>query len=83
MRDHGDNNLAAGHRRWILYPQTLEIGTGDVDSQDGFAPANALWVQDAQVNKSRPTTRDDFVAWPPKGLCALPTGLASLVFQLP
>ena len=29
MRDSGDNNLPVGHRRWILYPQTLEMGTGN------------------------------------------------------
>ncbi|MCF3648885.1 CAP domain-containing protein [Synoicihabitans lomoniglobus] len=67
MRDHGPGNTQVGHRRWILYPQTREMGTGDVETQGSFAPANALWVQDSRTFDARPTTRDNFVAWPPKG----------------
>jgi mRNA-degrading endonuclease toxin of MazEF toxin-antitoxin module len=67
MRDHGPGNTQVGHRRWILYPQTLEMGTGDVESQGSFSAANALWVQDGRSFDTRPATRDDFVAWPPKG----------------
>jgi hypothetical protein len=64
MRDEGANNAEAGHRRWLLYPQTQFMGTGDVD---GSLPVNALWVQDANVFGARPAVRDDFVAWPTKG----------------
>ncbi|HSI53529.1 MAG TPA: CAP domain-containing protein [Ramlibacter sp.] len=64
MRDSGANNTIVGHRRWILYPQTQAMGTGDVG---GDNPVNALWVQDANIHSARPAVRDDFVAWPPKG----------------
>jgi hypothetical protein len=64
MRDNGSNNSAAGHRRWILYPQTQFMGTGDIDST---VPSNVLWVQDANIAGRRPAVRDDFVAWPPPG----------------
>lgn len=67
MVDHGANNAIVGHRRWLLYPQTVEMGTGDVDSEGSFAPANVLWVQDARIFDARPTARDEFVAWPTKG----------------
>lgn len=30
MRDAGDGNYFAGHRRWLLFPQTLFMGSGDV-----------------------------------------------------
>ena len=30
MEDSGSNNAAVGHRRWLLHPPTLEMGTGDV-----------------------------------------------------
>jgi uncharacterized protein YkwD len=64
MRDEGANNAEAGHRRWLLYPQTQSMGTGDVG---GALPVNALWVQDANISGPRPAVRDDFVAWPTKG----------------
>ena len=37
--DHGANNTAAGHRRWIFYPQTQVMGTGDIPQQGGFYAA--------------------------------------------
>jgi uncharacterized protein YkwD len=68
MDDDGTNNPIVGHRRWILYPQTQLMGTGDAtDAPNGGHDANALWVQDGNFGSVRPTVRDDFVAWPPKG----------------
>jgi uncharacterized protein YkwD len=64
MRDEGANNTEIGHRRWLLYPQTQFMGTGDVD---GALPVNALWVQDSNIFGPRPAVRDDFVAWPTQG----------------
>jgi hypothetical protein len=46
MQDFGSNNAEAGHRRWILYPQTTSMGTGDVPFVSGYYSANALWVID-------------------------------------
>lgn len=65
--DSGANNTAVGHRRWLLYPQTVEFGTGDVDGAGGLPPANAIWVFDSNFGGARPTVRDGFVAWPPPG----------------
>jgi uncharacterized protein YkwD len=68
MDDDGTNNAVVGHRRWVLYPQTQLMGTGDVtDAPNGGNDANALWVQDGNFGGLRPTVRDDFVAWPPPG----------------
>lgn len=69
LEDEGDNNAAAGHRRWLLYPQTQQMGLGDVagDGTQSHLPANVVWVQDSHIRDSRPVTRDDFVAWPPPG----------------
>ncbi|MCG6860453.1 MAG: CAP domain-containing protein [Chromatiaceae bacterium] len=67
MRDNGSGNGAAGHRRWILYPQTQEMGTGDIPSGGGYASTNALWVFDGNYLGTRPTVRDTYVAWPPPG----------------
>jgi uncharacterized protein YkwD len=68
MLDPGAGNHAVPHRRWLLYPQTQEMGTGDVPAADGYAAANALWVvDDHHYYDERPATRDGFVAWPPPG----------------
>ncbi len=67
IRDHGPSNAVVGHRRWIFLPQTQEMGTGDVETQGSFRSANTLWVNDGRIGDTRPTTREEFVAWPPKG----------------
>lgn len=67
MKDAGGGNTAAGHRRWLLYPQTQSFGTGDVPSSGSYGSANSLWVWDSNVSGPRPTTRDGFVAWPAAG----------------
>jgi hypothetical protein len=69
MQDGGSNNSAAGHRRWILYPQTQQMGTGDVPQKPDASAwrANALWVFDSHTWDPRPATREAFVAWPPAG----------------
>lgn len=66
--DPGYHNTAVGHRRWILYPQTRYMGTGDIPQCGSYAASNALWVFDwDNMGGLRPETRDDFVAWPPPG----------------
>lgn len=67
IKDPGDGNYPAGHRRWILYPQTKEMGTGDIPPVNGYPPAQALVVFDDHMWEARPTTREEFVAWPPPG----------------
>ncbi|MCC6585721.1 MAG: CAP domain-containing protein [Bryobacterales bacterium] len=66
MRDDGGSNYMVGHRRWILYPQTTAMGTGDVAQSGTYPYTNALWVIPTTF-AARPTTRDTFVAWPPRG----------------
>ncbi len=69
--DWGSNNAEVGHRRWILYPQTMTMGTGDVPQSgpaaNPYPPANALWVFDGLYGTARPATRAAYVAWPPPG----------------
>lgn len=71
IRDWGDNNASVGHRRWLFYPNTRTVGTGDVPAGalDGAQlwAANALWVFDVDFRAPRPKVRDDFVAWPARG----------------
>lgn len=69
MEEFGANNAAVGHRRWLLYPQTRFMGSGDVSTvQDGrTVQANALWVFDDNLRAARPAVRSEFVAWPPAG----------------
>jgi hypothetical protein len=68
MLDAG-NNFRVGHRRWLLYPQTREMGNADIDPPDGSTTrrANANWIFDSNFGTARPRTRDGFVAWPPPG----------------
>lgn len=69
--DFGANNYEVGHRRYILYPQTQVMGTGDVPLQitptETNSPANAIWVFDANYYGPRPATRTPYVSWPPAG----------------
>lgn len=67
IQDYGATNPEVGHRRWLLYPQTQNMGTGDVQPAYPTPFANALWVIDSHYSDARPLTRDGYVAWPPKG----------------
>jgi len=67
MEDWGSSNYPIGHRRWILYPQTQTMGTGDLPAAGANYAANATWVFDGHYGGTRPATRDGYVAWPPPG----------------
>ncbi|MEE9426135.1 MAG: CAP domain-containing protein [Methylococcales bacterium] len=67
MRDNGSNNAPVGHRRWLLFPQTQEMGTGSIPATNGHNSANDIWVIDSHLSDSRPITREAFVSWPPAG----------------
>ena len=67
MQDNGESNQSVGHRRWILYPQTQIMGTGDIPYTTQSDAANALWVFDSNYVEPRPSIREEFVAWPPPG----------------
>jgi hypothetical protein len=62
---------AVGHRRWVLHPQTQQMGSGDIPYVQGYASANALWVFD-HLWEPGPATRYEFVAWPPPGYVPYP-----------
>ncbi len=73
VADAGDNNRGVGHRRWLFYPQTRRMGTGDVPGVTGDLtrqPANAVWVLDTGAGafgSPRPATRSPAIAFPPAG----------------
>ncbi len=81
--DAGANNIMVGHRRWILYPQTQLMGTGDVPDQGSFLEANATWILDGHYSDPRPVTREPFVAWPPPGYVPAPLVFPRWSFAYP
>jgi hypothetical protein len=83
VRDPGVGNTSAGHRRWILYPQTQQMGSGDIPSSSGYYQANALWVFDTHIWEARPATRSEFVAWPPNGFIPYQVVYARWSFAYP
>ena len=83
IEDIGANNFEVGHRRWILYPQTQVMATGDVTPTTNYSHANALWVFDANLNGTRPATRDTYVAWPPQGYVPYPVVYPRWSFSYP
>ena len=65
--DYGANNNEVGHRRWILYPEEIVMGVGDVPGASTNAAGNLTYVFDPLSFGSRPATRQPYVAWPPEG----------------
>lgn len=64
--DTGTGNEAVGHRRWLLWSQSLTMATGDVLGENGFQDANAIWV--VNPGAATPTVRGGFIAWPYAGM---------------
>jgi hypothetical protein len=69
MDDFGAGNTAVGHRRWVLYPPQVALGTGSnsgkfTTASGEYVGANSLWVIGAFG--PRPAA-PEFVAWPPAG----------------
>lgn len=65
FRDEGSSNYYVGHRRWILYPRLVTIGTGSTTARNNFYNgSNALWVIG---NYGERSSSPEFVAWPPPG----------------
>jgi len=83
MQDAGTFNDAVGHRRWILYPQTQVMGSGDIPATDDYFASNALVVFDEYLSAPRPDTRDSFVAWPPPGYIPYPVVFTRWSFSYP
>ncbi|GAA5527761.1 CAP domain-containing protein [Herpetosiphon gulosus] len=76
-----DNTPSVGHRRWLLYPPTLKMGTGDVKAQTGTLDANSLWV--VGNTGPRPATRTEYIAWPPAGFVPFMNAYKRWSFSLP
>ncbi len=83
IEDFGQFNAEVGHRRWLLYPQTQQMGTGDVPGTSTNWPANATWVMDGSFGQARPATRDGFVSWPPPGFVPYPLVYARWSLSFP
>lgn len=83
MRDKGASNAGVENRRWLLYPQTKQMGTGNVPAGDGNIYGAALWVKDANEGGPRPETRQPYVAWPPPGYTPYPVVFARWSFTYP
>lgn len=80
--DYGAANAQVGHRRYLLYPQTQVMASGDVPAQGTYATANATWIADANYDGPRPATTDPFVAWPPPGYVPYPVVFPQWSFAL-
>jgi hypothetical protein len=65
-----------------LYPNA-EMGAGDIPAVASYPPANALWVFDSNIWGPRPATRDEFVAWPPRGYVPYQVVFARWSFAYP
>jgi hypothetical protein len=63
MTDDGSNNTIVGHRRWLLYSLSQEMGTGDVPATGTYASGNAIWV----IGNFKASAPKAFIAWPNKG----------------
>lgn len=61
IEDEGADNTEVGHRRWILLPELMEVGTGDTPG------SNALMVIGGRVADSARTRERELVMWPPRG----------------
>jgi len=81
MQDKGAGNSSVGHRRWLLFPPMIEMGTGDVPSASVPAEAqanifgnpetvrraNAIHVFSDNNFGAQPATDYPFVAFPQQG----------------
>lgn len=64
IEDPGANNLAVGHRAWILYPQLSAMGTGSV-----FNPTDQNWAANVLMwgDNLNGQPYSGYVAYPPNG----------------
>ena len=82
MQDPGSGNTAGGHRRWVLYPPTKQMGTGDVPGSGSYSSSNSLVVFGNPLTSPAPAPRDGFVAWPPAGFVPHPLVFARWSFSI-
>ena len=70
IRDGGKDTGAVGHRRTILNPQNISMGSGSVPATDQGSAAEAQLMVSNPSDIQRPA-RDGFVAWPPPASCRI------------
>lgn len=60
-------NTAVGHRRWVLYPRSTNMATGDTPGSANplFLPSNVLYV--VQAGTEQATAPPRFTCYPPAG----------------
>ena len=61
IKDEGSNNEAVGHRRWILLPDLLRIGTGDTEGSNALLVVSEFRRENAKIRER------GLVMWPPRG----------------
>ncbi len=83
VKDYTAANYFVAHRRYLLYPQTQAMGTGDVPAAAGYFSANALWAFDEHYHDPRPGTRHEYVAWPAPGYAPYPVVYPRWSFSYP
>jgi hypothetical protein len=65
ISDTGPSNTAVGHRRWILFPPQLLMGSGSTTATHGYYHgSNALWVLGTRGDRPADPA---YVPWPPEG----------------
>ena len=62
IEDPGSDNYPVGHRRWILDPTLLNIGTGDTRNSNALFVISSETREDAQIREE-----SGYVMWPPRG----------------
>lgn len=63
MFDFGAVNYFVGHRRWLMNPRTLTMGTGDIPGDGTYQSSNAIWII-GDLGNALPAK---FAAWPNSG----------------
>jgi len=73
--------LELGHRRNLLNPQHLAMGSGSIPANPGGAASEAQYMEGNPSTVQRPA-RDGFVAWPPPGFVPYQTVYPAWSFVL-
>jgi hypothetical protein len=64
MADDEVNNADVGHRRWFLYPDEGEMGSGAIPPSDAYAGTAAIWIMNFVP---RPSGTPAYYSWPNAG----------------
>lgn len=78
-----DESGVLGHRRWVIFPGLQRFGTGDIPAGANSPASNALYVITGDPVPDGLTTRDGFVAWPPKGFVPYKFAYGTWSFAVP